>query len=88
MQGSDFGIDASLNPLSDNFRADGSGYFQVSLWAATDGAGFVALDSDDWGVFCPAGGALLAYVQNPTAGSLSLILTIHGIKRFKDSRCK
>jgi len=62
---------------------------QVPLWAQSDGAGLVTLDSDNWGIFCPASGCLLAYVQNTLAGSVAgPVITLHGVKRFKGAGCK
>ena len=60
-----------------------------ALWAQCDGGPYVALDSDNWGIYCRAGAALKAYVQNPTTGTVAFpVITLHGIKRFKGARCK
>lgn len=58
------------------------------FWAETDGAGLVALESDNWGIWCPAGGALIAYVQNPTNAPITgLVVNLHGVKRYSRRRC-
>jgi hypothetical protein len=62
-----------------------------ALWSSTGGAGLVALESDNWGIFCPAGGVLKAYIQNTTAAPISgtgLCINLHGIKRYSEDRCK
>ncbi len=62
---------------------------QAPLWGQTDGAGIVTMESDNWGIYCPAAGCLLAYVQNTLAGSVAgPVITIHGVKRFKGAQCK
>jgi hypothetical protein len=59
------------------------------LWSSTDGAGIEALESDNWGVFCPAGSSLIAYVQNATAAPVAApIINLHGIKRYCGDSCK
>ena len=59
------------------------------LWAQCDGGINVPLESDDWGIYCRAGSALIAYVQNGTGGSLTLpIITLHGVKRFTGVKCR
>jgi len=58
------------------------------FWAETDGAGFVALESDNWGIWCPAGGILIAYVQNPTAAPITgMVINLAGVKRYSGVRC-
>ncbi len=60
-----------------------------ALWAQCDGGPITVLESDNWGIFCRAGSVLLAYVQNTTAGSLTLpIITLHGVKRFSGAKCQ
>ena len=59
------------------------------FWAETDGAGFVALENDNWGIYCPAGGILIAYVQNPTNAPVTgLAINLSGIKRYTGARRK
>jgi len=59
------------------------------FWCETDGAGLVPLESDNWGIWCPAGGTLIAYVQNPTNAPITgLAINLHGVKRFTGARCQ
>ncbi len=59
-----------------------------SFWCETDGGVVVPLESDDWGVFCPAGGVLLLYVVNPTAAPITtFVLTLHGVKWYQEGSC-
>ena len=59
------------------------------LWASTDGAGLEALESDNWGIYCPRGSSLIAYVQNGTAAPVAgPVITLHGIKRYCGEQCK
>jgi len=58
------------------------------FWAQTEGAGFVPLESDNWGIWCPAGGILIAYVQNPTGAPITgLAINLVGEKRYSGARC-
>lgn len=83
--------DPFSNPLSDSGnRIEVSNYEYPALFAATNGAGFAALDSDDWGVYCPAGSKWLLSIYNPTlvAQDLSLlVVNMHGIKRYPERQC-
>jgi hypothetical protein len=59
------------------------------LWSATDGIGIEALESDDWGIFCPAGSSLTVYVQNATAAPIAgPAIRLDGIKRYCGDQCK
>jgi hypothetical protein len=59
------------------------------LWSSTDGAGIVALECDNWGVFCPAGSSLIAYVwNNGSAPVAAPIINLHGTKRYCGEQCK
>ena len=59
-----------------------------SFWCETGGAGLVPLESDIWGIFCPAGGGLFLYVSNLTAGAITdLVITLHGVKRYSEANC-
>lgn len=84
--------DPKGHALSDieNFRVD-INYQFFELYSATEGAGIVALDSDDWGIYCQQGSRLYLYVLNNNAGSpfdlTSLIFNLHGIKRYSGDRC-
>ena len=84
--------DGNENPLSDSGNATQSTNYELqALYSATDGAGLVALDSDDWGVYLPAGGAMLLYVYNPTAAPVDLgglFLNLHGVKRYQGANCR
>jgi hypothetical protein len=63
-------------------------YTAAALWSESDGAGVVALDSDEWGIYCPSGSTLLLYVQNPTAAPvLNLVVTLHGEKWYMEGAC-
>ena len=83
--------DCNSNPLSDQDNLTAiANYEYPDLYGNTDGAGLVALDSDMWGAFMPAGGAVLLYVYNPTSGSVSmadLVINLHGVKRFQGGGC-
>jgi hypothetical protein len=58
------------------------------FWSESDGAGLVVLESDNWGIWCPAGGSLVAYVQNPTNAPITgLVINIQGVKRYSGVRC-
>lgn len=60
----------------------------AALWLATGGAGLVPLESDEWGIFCPAGGVLLLYVTNPTVSDVTtFVLTLHGVKLYQGGPC-
>lgn len=83
--------DANDNPLSDQGNlVQTTNYEYPALYGGTDGAGIVALDSDDWGMYLPAGGAPLLYVYNPSGGTVNLsgvFINLHGIKRYAGSNC-
>jgi hypothetical protein len=58
------------------------------LWAETDLAGETAVESDNWGIYCPAGSALYAYVQNATGNQQNgPIITVYGVKRYLGVPC-
>jgi hypothetical protein len=83
--------DGNENPLSDSGNSTQSTNYEFpALYSETDGAGLVALDSDDWGISLPAGSAMLLYVYNPTAAPVdlgSLFINLHGVKRYQGARC-
>ncbi len=83
---------AYVNALSDSGNAlEQSNYVYPALYSECDGAGLVAIDSDDWGIYCPRGGVLNLYLNNPTAGTVNLSgikLTLHGIKLYEDKPCR
>lgn len=74
-----------VNPLNPGFPAT----LLPDFWASTDGAGIVALDSDDWGMYCPKGSSWTVYVQNATNGALAgPVITLHGVKRYCGVKCR
>lgn len=78
--------DAFLHTLLDQNATDQC--LNPRFWAQTEGAGLVALESDDWGIWCPAGASLIAYVQNPTGAPVTgLVINIQGVKRYSGPRC-
>lgn len=81
--------DLNNHPLIDPSQSGFPGLLIPDFWSSTDGAGIVAMETDNWGMFCPAGSSLLAYVFNPGAVPLSgPVITLHGIKRYCGDRCK
>lgn len=85
------------NPLSDSgnlIPAAGTQFndFEApALYGESDGAGVVALESDEWGVFCPRGGVLCLYLFNATAAPInlsSIIVNLHGVKRYSGEKCR
>lgn len=83
--------DSNGHPLSDMENAAVEINYQFAgLYSAMDGAGIVAQDSDDWGVFCPAGSRLYLYLLNPSANDIlltTLVINLHGVKRYSGERC-
>lgn len=84
------------NPLSDSGNipmAAGTqrdNYADPALYGEPDGAGIVALESDEQGVYCPRAGGLSLYVTNPTAAPINLsniIVNLHGVKRYSGEKC-
>lgn len=74
-----------VEPLTSGFPPT----LEVELWASTDGSEIEALESDNWGIFCPAGSSLIVYVQNNSGGPLNgPIINLHGIKRYCGDICK
>lgn len=57
------------------------------LWCQSSTGGIVTLDSDDWGIYCPAGGALSAYVQNTGGATADVFINLHGVKRYRGAQC-
>lgn len=75
--------DAFENPL----LTDGL-YIDPELWAASNGAGVVPLESDEWGIYCPAGSMLLLYVSNPGGSPVgNFVINLHGEKWFPEGDC-
>ena len=83
--------DCNGNALSDSENAQNSSNFAHPYkYADTLGAGFVALESGNDDIFCPAGGNLLVYLYNGTAGILYLntcALNLFGVKRYYGEGC-
>ncbi len=78
------------DPLSDSGNiVETTNYAFTALYSECDGAAFVTLDGDasaEGGIFCPRGGVLNLYLNNPTGAPVNLntvLLTLHGVKRFK-----
>jgi len=83
--------DPKGNPLSDLENAAVEINYQFAgLYSATDGAGIVTLDSDDWGVFCQQGSRLYLYLLNNSTAPIVLagfVINLHGVKRYSGERC-
>lgn len=84
--------DTDGNPLSDSENAVQSSNFMLPKeYGDTSGAGIVTLESGAGGVFSPAGGNFLVYLYNATAATIDLttvVLNLHGVKRFSGEVCK
>jgi len=85
-------LDCFNNQILDPVLAGNPPTCYQYLWSQsaaspTGGGGIVTLDSDDWGIYCPAGGALGAYVQNTSTGVASVIINLYGIKRYRGEKC-
>jgi hypothetical protein len=78
--------DPSGHPLNDTDNVlQTTNYVFPSLYSQTDGAGIVALDSDDWGIYCQAGSRLYLWLWNNGGASFDLTLAcfnLHGVKRY------
>ncbi len=76
-------------PLSDSGNSNETiNYVFPVLYSETDGAGLVVMESE---VFCPRGGVLNLYLNNPTSAPINMntvILTLHGIKRYSAESCQ
>ena len=76
------------DPLSDSGNStEVTNYVYPALYSETDGAALVTLDGE---IFCPRGGVLNLYINNPSAVAINLntvILTLHGKKRFARESC-
>jgi len=83
--------DQKGNPLSDVDNSQVTTNFVFpNLYSATMGAGIVALDSDDDGVYVPRGGVWYLYLYNGGSGDFDLttfVLNIHGVKRYTKGKC-
>lgn len=80
--------DSGNNPVVAGTQRDN--YVNPALYGEPDGAGIVALESDEQGVYCPRNGALNLYVTNPTAAPISLaniVVNLHGVKRYSGEKC-
>lgn len=75
-------------PMSDSGNVEETiNYEFAPLYSNTDGAGLVTVD---YAVWCPAGGALNLYINNPSTADLNLddiTLMLHGIKRYLRRPC-
>lgn len=75
------------NPLP---TSGATNYEFPALYSATDGAGIVALDSDDYGVYCQQGSRLYLFVQNNGPSDIdltALVVNLHGVKRYSGEAC-
>jgi hypothetical protein len=99
VQSSDLGLgfqfrleDPLGHPLSDTDNVLNTINFEFpALYSATDGAGIVALDSDDWGIFCQKGSVLKLYLNNNSTNAVDLtqfVITLHGVKRYSGEMCR
>lgn len=90
-------VDPYNNPLID--PGQGPGFDGLGLpptmvsyvWGQTMGAGLIAEDGDNWGIYCPAGAALGLYIGNFTPLAFdepTPIINIHGVKRFQKGACR
>lgn len=82
------GLQIRLEDCFDNPLLSDGFVVSPSLWCQSDGAGVVPVESDEWGIYCPAGSTLLLYVTNPTAGAITnLVINLHGDKWFAEGTC-
>jgi hypothetical protein len=75
------------NPLP---TSGATNYEFPALYSATDGAGIVALDSDDYGVYCQQGSRLYLFVHNDGSNPIdltALVVNLHGVKRYNGNVC-
>ena len=84
--------DPKGNPLSDSENPRQQTNLQPpEVYSFTQGLGIVALDSDDYGVYCPAGSRLLLYVYNNSGANpavmTGIVVNLWGIKRYSGERC-
>jgi hypothetical protein len=85
---SDTGLLLRLEDCFENPLLTDSQVISPALWCDPDGAGVVAMESDNWGIYCPAGGSLLLYVTNPTnAAVATLVINLHGEKWYSEGTC-
>lgn len=84
-------IDPYNNPLSDEGNANQTQNFEDPfLGAVADGASPVVMESQNWGIYCPAGSNfnLLLYNQTANPADLSgIALILHGVKMYSSKRC-
>ncbi len=84
--------DCSGNPLLGNPQnaifPDSVPLDTPAQWCESGGAGLVPVESDEWGIYCPAGGTLFLYALNPSAGEITdLVVNVHGVKWYKEGAC-
>lgn len=83
--------DCNGNPLLGNPQNAAAGSVPLdnpAQWCESGGAGLVPVESDEWGIFCPAGGTLLLYAVNPSGGAVTdLVINVHGVKWYKEGAC-
>ena len=72
-----------VNPVNADYQL-----LNPEFWSESDGAGLVAWESDDWGIWCPAGGSLILYCANPTGAAITnFVVNLQGVKRYTGARC-
>lgn len=85
-------LDCFGNQLIDPLLAGNPPTLYPYLWSfssasPTGGGGIVTLDSDPWGIYCPAAGALAAYISNTAGFEVSVIINLDGVKRYRGEQC-
>ena len=80
-------LDCFNNQILDPLVAGNPPVLYPYLWSESATGGIVTLDSDAWGIYCPAGGALGAYVNNQSGATASVIINLHGVKRYRGAQC-
>ena len=84
--------DPKRNPLSDSeYPRQQMNLQPPEVYSWTQGIGIVALDSDDYGVYCQAGSRLLLYIYNNSGANpqtmAGLVINLWGVKRYSNERC-
>ena len=81
-------FDPGGHPLLLPSTAGAPPVIENDLWFEFDGGPLITLESDNWGIYCPAGSAFALNMQNTTgSGQSGPIITLHGIKRFGRAAC-
>jgi hypothetical protein len=84
-------IDPYNNALSDEGNVEQLRNFQrFTLSSATTGASPVALESQTWGIYCPAGSNFNLFLYNQTDAAVDIsatVVVLHGVKMYGTKRC-